>query len=83
MTFGMVRWNQIMEKKQNYVTWIQTALQSKWKQDIHVDVAKDVEKRFDTSNYDLGRQLPRGKKQKSKWVNENNDRFCCLESKNI
>ena len=30
-------------------------------EDIYVDTAKDVETRFDTSNYALGRQLPKGK----------------------
>ena len=31
---------------------------------IYVDVAKDVEIRFDTSNYELNRPLPKGKKKK-------------------
>ena len=32
--------------------------------DICEDVANDVEKRFDTSNYELERPLPKGKNQK-------------------
>ena len=28
-------------------------------EDIYVDIAKDVETRFDTSNYELERPLPR------------------------
>ena len=37
---------------------------------IYKDIAEDVETRFDIINYELDRQLPRGKKQKSKWINE-------------
>ena len=33
--------------------------------DIAEDVAEDVETRFDTSNYELDRPLPRGKKIKN------------------
>ena len=29
MSFDMIMWNQIMKKKQNYVTYIQVALQFK------------------------------------------------------
>ena len=32
--------------------------------DIYKDVAEDVETRFDTSNYELDRPLPKGKKKK-------------------
>ena len=39
--------------------------------DIYKDIAKDVETRFDPSNYELDRLLPKGKKQqKSNWINE-------------
>ena len=31
-------------------------------EDIFVDIAKDVEARFDTSHYELETPLPRGKK---------------------
>ena len=31
-------------------------------EDIQVDIEKDVEKRSDTSNYELERPLPKGKK---------------------
>ena len=30
-------------------------------EDIYVDIAKDVETRFNTSNYEIERLLPRGK----------------------
>ena len=33
-------------------------------EDIYSDIAKDVETRFDTSNYKLGRLLPKGKNKK-------------------
>ena len=29
--------------------------------DIYEDIAKDVETRFDTSNFEMDRQLPKGK----------------------
>ena len=34
--------------------------------DVYKDIAEDVEKRFDTSNYELDRPLPK----KSNWINE-------------
>ena len=38
--------------------------------DIYNDIAKDVETRFDTSNYELDRPFPKRKKLKSNWINE-------------
>ena len=35
--------------------------------DIYKDIAKDVESRFDTSNYELDRPLPKEKKWRS-WL---------------
>ena len=32
--------------------------------DLYKDVAKDVEKMFDTSNYELEKPLPKGKSKK-------------------
>ena len=32
--------------------------------DIYEDIAENVKSRFDTSNYELDRPLPRGKKEK-------------------
>ena len=58
MSFGIL--NQIMVKKQNCVIWILTvSLLYK-----NRDVAEDVETRFDTSNYELDRPLPKGKNKK-------------------
>ena len=34
------------------------------KDDIYEDIAEDVETRFDTSNYELDRLLPKGKNKK-------------------
>ena len=46
-------------RKQNYVTWIQNSFIVYIKtEDIYVDIAKDAETRFDTSNYELERSLP-------------------------
>ena len=36
--------------------------------DIYKGVTEDIETRFDTSNYELNRPLPKGKK--SNWINE-------------
>ena len=33
-------------------------------EDFYKDIANDVEKRFDTSNYEVDRPLPRGKNKK-------------------
>ena len=56
-----------MEKKQNWVIWIQTVSIVYIKtDDIYKDIAEDVETRFDTSNYELDRPLPKGKNNKSK-----------------
>ena len=33
-------------------------------EDIYKDISKDIEKRFDTSNYELGRPLPIGDNEK-------------------
>ena len=37
---------------------------------IYKDIAEDVETRFDTSNFELDRPLPKGKNRKSVWINE-------------
>ena len=53
MSFDMIFKNQNMEKKQN-VTWIQIVFLAYIKtEDIYVDVVKDVEARFDGSNFEL------------------------------
>ena len=37
-------------------------------EDFYKDIANDVEKRFDTSNYEVNRPLPTGKKKKVIWL---------------
>ena len=37
--------------------------------DINKDIGEDVETRFDTSNYELDRSLPKGKNLNSIWIN--------------
>ena len=57
-----------MRIKQDYVIWILIAFFINIKtDDFHKDVANDVEKWFDTSNYDKNdkRPLPMGKNKKS------------------
>ena len=54
---------------------------------IDKDIAKHVEKRFDISDYEIYRPLPKGKKWKSKWTNErwirrtNHEKFVGLRAK--
>ena len=44
-----------MEKKQNYVTWIQTA--------SYADNVKDIKVRFDNLSNELDRPLPKAEKK--------------------
>ena len=39
-------------------------------EDICEDIVNDVEKRFDTSNFEVNRSLPTRKNKKSDWINE-------------
>ena len=39
-------------------------------EDLYKYIVDDVEKRFDTSNYEVNRPLPTGKNKKSDWINE-------------
>ena len=39
-------------------------------EDFYKDIVNDVEKRFDTLNYEVDRPLPTGKNKKSSWINE-------------
>ena len=56
---------------------------------IYQNIAENVETRFDSSNYESDRPLPKGKNKKSNWINErwvrwkNNDRICWIKSKNL
>ena len=57
MNFGMIMWNQNMEKKQNYVTWIYFFVYIK-ADDIYKNIiTEDIETRFDASNYEFERPL--------------------------
>ena len=53
---------------------------------INTDLARHVETRFDTSNYELGRPFPKGKKLKSYRTNEtwttrkNKDKVCRIDT---
>ena len=38
--------------------------------DIYKDITKDVEARFDTSNFEADRSLPKGKISKGNWTSE-------------
>ena len=60
--------NQNMVKNQNCVT--NSFIAYIKADDIYKDIAEDVETRFGTSNYELDRSLPKGKKQKSNCINK-------------
>ena len=67
MNFGMIILTQSMEIKQNYVTQILIALLFTLKPNIFFkDICNDVERWFDTSNYNENgkRPLPIGKNKK-------------------
>ena len=60
-------------------------------EDVYEDIANDVEKRFDTSNYEVNRRLPTGKTKKiiiglmkdelgGKIMT---DSICCFKTKNL
>ena len=38
--------------------------------DFYKDIKDDVEKRFDTSNYEVNRPLTTGMNKKKDWINE-------------
>ena len=56
--------------------------------DIYKDIAKDVETRFDTSNYELDRPLPKGKYKivirlmKGELGGKNHNNICWVMRKN-
>ena len=53
MNFGMITLNQSINIKQNYVTWILIAsLLIFLQRTFFEDISNDVERWFDTSNYD-------------------------------
>ena len=59
MNFGMIVLNQSISVKQNWVTKILKSFVIHIKtEDFYEDIANDVEKRFDTFNFDDNRPLP-------------------------
>ena len=61
-----------MVKKKICVIWLQICFIVYVKtDDIYKEIAKEVETRFDTSNYELDRPFPKGKKSnriKERWI---------------
>ena len=39
-------------------------------EDVHEDIADDIEKRLDTPNYEINRQFPTKNNKKIDWINE-------------
>ena len=63
MNFGIIILNQSIKTMQNCVTWILAAVLLILKlKDFYEDIANDVEK-FDSSNYEVYKPLPTGKKK--------------------
>ena len=72
MNFGMIILNQSVKKMENYSAWILIycfIIHIKT-EDVHQDIANDVENWFDTLNYLIKIPLPIEKKLKSSWINE-------------
>ena len=61
MSFGIILEKQNRLKKQNCVIWMQGFTVYIKTDNVYKDIAEDVETRFDTSNYQLHRQLAIGK----------------------
>ena len=66
MNFGIIPLNQSTETKQNYATWILSFIIHIKTEDFYEDIADDVNKWFDTTNYDEHdkRPLPIGMNKK-------------------
>ena len=84
MSFSMIMWIQNMEKKQK-LCYMNTDsfIVYKKTEDISINIAKDVETRLDTSNYELERPLPRGKNKKGineRWIRWNINEFAALRA---
>ena len=58
MNFGMITLNQITMTMQNYVTWILIVVINIFTEDVFDDINNDVERWFDTSNYDKNDKRP-------------------------
>ena len=48
--------------------------------DIYKDIEVDIETRFDSSDYELVKPLPKGERQ-IRW--KNHDKICCIKSENL
>ena len=59
-----------MMKKQNSVMDTDSLIVYIKTDGIYKDVAKNVEIKFDILNYELNMLLPKGKNQKTNWINE-------------
>ena len=62
MNFGIIIWNQNMVKIQTLVIWVNySPCVNRW---YLQSIAEDVKTRFDTSNYETEKPLPKGKNRK-------------------
>ena len=51
--------------------------------DIYKDIVEDVQTRFDTSNNELDRPLPKGKHKKVIGLMKDHNKICWIKSKNF
>ena len=72
MNFDMIILNQNIKTMQNYVIWTLTALLFilKLKNFINIVIANDAKNKYDTSNYEVDRPLPKGMNKKSHRLNK-------------
>ena len=61
MSFGKIMYDQNIMKKQNCFIQILTFTAYIKTDDTYKDIAENAEVKFDTSNYELNRPLPKGK----------------------
>ena len=72
MNFDMIILNQNIKTMQSYVIWTLTALLFilKLKNFINIVIANDAKNKYDTSNYEVDRSLPKGMNKKSHRLNK-------------
>ena len=68
MNSGMITENQNIMKMQGFVIWTKRISLLMSKHDTYKDIAEDIERRFDTSKFEIDKLLP--KAEKSNRVNE-------------
>ena len=79
--WDMIQWNQNKKKNKSWYKDTDSFTACIKTEDIYVDIAKDVERRFHTSNYELGRPFSRGKNKKDELGGKTMTDFAALRAK--